>query len=91
MGLLLIRYDLEGVLPMRDIAFGSCVWGSRMGANERRMGTNGMWDERPVGANGLSDEKPMMTTCDFKPDSCVMATCRAGSPNPAAPVAEAAA
>ena len=76
MGLLLIRYALGGVLPMRDVAFGSYVWGSRIGANEMRMHTN-----------GIKDEKPMMATRDFKPGCCVMATCRAGSPNPAACVA----
>ena len=86
MGLLLIRYalgcvlpmgDITGsALPMRDVALVRYVWGSRMHANEMRMGTNGLWDD-----------KPMIDARDFKPDRCGSATCRAGSPNPAANVA----
>ena len=56
MGMLLIRYASGGVLPMRDVALVRYVWGSRMGANEMRMHTNGLWVEMP-----------MMATRDINP------------------------
>ena len=87
MGMLLISYAVGEVLPMRDAAWISHVWGSRIGANEMRMGANGLRGEMLMGAKGMRVERRMMATCDFKPDRCVLATCRAGSPNPAAPVA----
>ena len=79
-GELPMRDAMGGALPMRDVALIRYVWGSRIGANERRMGTN-----------GIGDVMRMMTTRDFEPDSCGMATCRARSLYRAAPVAHAAA